>query len=181
MHLKRTAENQRGNASEIFFLTAILIALKKTFKTNIFTPPLKANKNGIMNEGPFIFLAEDDIDDQELLVEAFTHIDETITIKTVNNGKKALSFLDELSSDNSPCLIVLDYNLPELSGAEILERLNQSKKFEDITKIIWSTSNSPVYEKICLDLGAKAYLVKPNDISGINRLAQLMLQMCTVK
>jgi CheY-like chemotaxis protein len=71
--------------------------------------------------------------------------------------------------------------LPELSGAEILERLNKMKRFEDITKIVWSTSNSPVYERICLDLGAKAYLVKPNDISGINRLAQLMLQMCTVK
>ena len=55
------------------------------------------------------------------------------------------------------------------------------KRFEDVTKVVWSTSNSPVYEQICLDLGAKAYLVKPNDISGIHRLAQLMLQMCSVK
>ena len=127
----------------------------------------------------FIFLAEDDIDDQELLVEAFTRLDNTISIRAVNNGKKALGLLENLS--HNPCLIVLDYNLPELSGAEILERLNTMKRFEDITKVVWSTSNSPVYERICLDLGAKAYLVKPNDISGINRLAQLMLQMCTVK
>ena len=131
--------------------------------------------------GPFIFLAEDDIDDQELLAEAFSQLDNRIAVKAVNNGKKALSFLQELPSNQTPCLIVLDYNLPELSGAEILERLNQTDHFKDVTKIVWSTSNSPVYEKICLDLGAKAYLVKPNDISGIHRLAQLMLQMCSVK
>jgi CheY-like chemotaxis protein len=129
----------------------------------------------------FIFLAEDDIDDQELLVEAFAQLDKTISVKAVNNGKKALSFLESLLPGHDPCLIVLDYNLPELSGAEILERLNQFQRFENVTKIVWSTSNSPVHETVCLDLGAKAYLVKPNDISGINKLAQLMLQMCTVK
>jgi CheY-like chemotaxis protein len=132
-------------------------------------------------EESFIFLAEDDIDDQELLIEAFAHFDDSISVKVVNNGKKALSFLESLSADQSPCLIVLDYNLPELSGAEILQKLNHSKVFDDVTKVVWSTSNSPVYESVCMALGAKAYLVKPNDISGMNKLAELMLQMCTVK
>lgn len=134
-----------------------------------------------MQNGLFIFLAEDDIDDQELLVEAFAQLDNTISVTAVSNGKKALSFLESLSPNENPCLIVLDFNLPELSGAEILEKLNNSERFKDITKVVWSTSNSPVYEQTCLELGAKAYLVKPNDISGINRLAQLMLQMCTLK
>lgn len=132
-------------------------------------------------EESFIFLAEDDIDDQELLIEAFAHFDDSISVKVVNNGKKAFSFLESLSAGQTPCLIVLDYNLPELSGAEILQKLNQSKLFEDVTKVVWSTSNSPVYESVCMALGAKAYLVKPNDISGMNKLAELMLQMCTVK
>lgn len=132
-------------------------------------------------EESFIFLAEDDIDDQELLAEAIANLNENISIKAVNNGKKALSFLENLSGGKAPCLIVLDYNLPELSGAEILEKLNQSGLFEHVTKVVWSTSSSPVYESVCMALGAKAYLVKPNDISGIHKLAQLMLQMCTVK
>ena len=132
-------------------------------------------------EESFIFLAEDDIDDQELLIEAFAHFDNSISVKVVNNGKKALSFLENLSPNQSPCLIVLDYNLPELSGAEILQKLNQSKLFDNVTKVVWSTSNSPVYESVCIALGAKAYLVKPNDISGMNKLAELMLQMCAVK
>jgi CheY-like chemotaxis protein len=134
-----------------------------------------------MSTSPFIFLAEDDIDDQELLAEAFAQLDNTISIKAVNNGKKAIAFLEGLSPENNPCLIILDYNLPELSGAEILERLNHLRQYEDVIKVVWSTSSSSVYEKICLDLGAKAYMVKPNDISGIQRLAQEMLQMCAVK
>lgn len=134
-----------------------------------------------MDTGPFIFLAEDDIDDQELLVEAFFKIDKDVSVKAVDNGKKALNFLENLSPEQNPCLIVLDYNLPELSGAEILERLNKSELFEDIIKVVWSTSDSPVYKQICLDLGAKAYLVKPNDFSGIYELARMMMQLCTVK
>ena len=153
--------------------------IKRNTLNNIFTAPLNLKQN--LMDDVFIFLAEDDIDDQELLVEAFAQLDKTISVKVVSNGKKALSFLENLSPGQDPCLIVLDYNLPELSGAEILERLNQFQRFENITKIVWSTSNSPVYESVCLNLGAKAYLVKPNDISGINRLAQLMLQMCTVE
>jgi CheY-like chemotaxis protein len=144
-------------------------------------PPLLFEISNHMATAPFIFLAEDDIDDQELLAEAFAQIDNTISIRAVNNGKKAIALLEELSPEDIPCLIILDYNLPELSGAEILERLNSISRYDDIIKVVWSTSNSPVYEKICLDLGAKAYLVKPNDISGIHTLAQLMLQMCTVK
>ena len=60
-----------------------------------------------MDTGPFIFLAEDDIDDQELLVEAFNKIDKEVSVKIVNNGKRALSLLEGLPPDESPCLIVL--------------------------------------------------------------------------
>lgn len=131
--------------------------------------------------GPFIFLAEDDIDDQELLIEALSEIDDTITVRTVTNGKKAISFLQELPADQQPCLIILDFNLPELSGADVLEQLKRARVFDEVIKIVWSTSNSPVYEKLCLDLGAKAYIVKPTDITGIQHIAHTMLQMCSIK
>ena len=129
---------------------------------------------------PFIFLAEDDIDDQELLIEALSQFNNSIVVNTVTNGKKAISYLQQLQPENYPSLIVLDYNLPELSGADILEYLKSVKGFESVSKVVWSTYNSPVYQKICLDLGANAYLVKPNDVSGIQKIAQQMLQMCLV-
>jgi CheY-like chemotaxis protein len=129
----------------------------------------------------FIFLAEDDIDDQELLIEALTRIDETVEVYVVNNGKKAISYLEDLPESKHPCLIVLDYNLPELNGADILTRINAIERLNPVTKVIWSTSNSPVYEKICTDLGAKAYFVKPTDFYGIEKIARKMLNLCGLK
>lgn len=133
------------------------------------------------NKSNFIFLAEDDIDDQELLIEALTSIDNTVEVFAVNNGKKAVSFLEELPENRNPCLIVLDYNLPELNGADILTRINAIEKLNPVTKVIWSTSNSPVYEKICTELGAKAYFVKPTDFYGIEKIARTMLKLCGIK
>jgi CheY-like chemotaxis protein len=149
----------------------------KAKKPNIFINHSNKMNVNRENAGPFIFLAEDDVDDQELLIEALTNLDNTITIETANNGKKAIHFLEAQDKDQTPTLIILDFNLPELSGAEILKHLNSLDQYKDVPKIVWSTSNSPVYEKICLHLGASAYMVKPHDVSGISRIAQRMVQI----
>ena len=65
-----------------------------------------------------IVLAEDDIDDQELLAEAFSEIDPSIRLYTFSTGKKFLNFLDALPDEEIPDLVILDYNIPELNGAE---------------------------------------------------------------
>lgn len=132
-----------------------------------------------INEGtPYIFLAEDDIDDQSLLIEALTTHAESLKIHTATNGKKAAIFLEALADSSLPCLIVLDYNLPEIDGGELLQILSSIERFHAIPKVVWSTSNSPKYQQICLQLGAKAYFVKPNDVDGIQKLAKEMLSFC---
>jgi CheY-like chemotaxis protein len=129
----------------------------------------------------FILLADDDIDDQELLTEALIKISPNIYIHSVNNGPKAISFLNSLPGNISPCLIVLDYNLPEVNGSEVLDMINDVKKYHSVTKVVWSTSNSPVFKKECMDRGAKAYLVKPSNVAGINDVAHLLLKLCGIK
>lgn len=125
-----------------------------------------------------ILLAEDDLDDQELLIEAMRNLSTSVQIKTVTNGNKAISFLKELAPEAFPQLIVLDYNLPEVNGAEILSFLQQNPRFNVIPKIVWSTSNSALYRTQCMELGANAYLVKPSDFSAIESMARQMLELC---
>jgi len=72
----------------------------------------------------------------------------------------------------------LDYNLPEMDGAEVLELLKQNHRFQSITKIMWSTSNSPFYKSRSLQRGATFYLVKPSTIAGIEAMARQMLGLC---
>jgi CheY-like chemotaxis protein len=125
-----------------------------------------------------ILLAEDDIDDQDFITEAFQKIDSSLTIHTVLNGTKVLPFLDSLSDEQLPQLILLDYNLPEQNGADVLEQLTKSSRYQSIPKIVWSTSNWAQYRNRCLELGAAFYMVKPSDIKGIENLARQMVELC---
>lgn len=126
----------------------------------------------------FILLGEDDIDDQEILEEIFSTVDPSCQLLFINNGKKVLTHLEDINDENLPCLIVLDYNMPELNGAEILKNLHNNHRVAKVPKIIWSTSNAPAYKSMCLELGACDYLVKPSKINMLEDMIKHMLSYC---
>ena len=128
----------------------------------------------------FILLGEDDADDQEMLKEVFTSIDISFVLFFVNNGKEILSALEKLKDDMMPCLIVLDYNMPGLNGADILQELSTNERYKNIPKVVWSTAGSEKFKKICLELGAVDYVIKPNNVIGLEEVARYMLSLCLV-
>ena len=125
----------------------------------------------------FILLGEDDIDDQEILEEVFLKADSSLHLQFFNNGRKVISHL-ESPGDKLPCLIVLDYNMPELNGADILKILSFDSRLASIPKIIWSTADAPVYRSLCFGYGATDYLVKPSKISVLEDMVKYMLSLC---
>lgn len=125
-----------------------------------------------------VFLAEDDADDQEFLKDAFNEIDPDVKLVSFSTGVKFMNGLSQTADEDLPGLIVLDYNIPELNGAEILGELTKNKRYTHIPKIVWSTSDSQIYRQTCLASGAKAYLVKPSSIHGIAAVAREMLTFC---
>jgi len=128
----------------------------------------------------FILLGEDDADDQEMMKEVFTSIDISFVLFFVNNGKEILSALEKLKDDQMPCLIVLDYNMPGLNGADILQELSTNERYKNIPKVVWSTAGSEKFRKICLELGALDYVIKPNNVVGLEEVARYMLSLCLV-
>ena len=128
----------------------------------------------------FILLGEDDADDQEMLKEVFTSIDISFVLFFVNNGKEILSALEKLKDDQMPCLIVLDYNMPGLNGADILRELGTNERYKNIPKVVWSTAESERFKKVCLELGAADYVIKPNNVIGLEEVARYMLSLCLV-
>jgi CheY-like chemotaxis protein len=125
-----------------------------------------------------IFLAEDDVDDQEFLEDALRSIDPAVKLVSFTSGAKFIEQLDRTDDAALPSLIILDYNIPEINGAEILKHLNNSSRYDSIQKIIWSTSNSSLYSKTCMDLGARDYVIKPSNVAGIREIAERFLSMC---
>ena len=128
----------------------------------------------------FILLGEDDADDQDMLKEVFASIDTAFVLFFVNNGKEILSALEKLKDDQMPCLIVLDYNMPGLNGADILRELSTNKRYKNIPKVVWCTSGSEKFRNVCLELGAVDYVIKPNNVVGLEEIARYMLSLCLV-
>ena len=128
----------------------------------------------------FILLGEDDADDEELLKEVFTSLDNSFSMLFANNGRKLVTHLEQLPDTDLPCLIILDYNMPELNGAEILKSLKSRARYDSIPKIIWSTSGSETYKRLCLELGACEYIIKPSSFKELTDVARYMLSFCSV-
>lgn len=131
-----------------------------------------------MKHPPTILIAEDDLDDQELIMFAFSKATNAVQIQIVNDGKEAIEFLEQAS--DRPCLIVLDYNMPEINGAQVLQRLSADTRFTKIPKVILSTSSNPKYIADAMQKGAHAYKVKPHDFEELVVVAKELLQLCNI-
>ncbi len=120
----------------------------------------------------YILIAEDDEDDVSLLRSFLPDLPDAPELLVINKGDKVISFFENLPGNRLPLLVLLDYNLPSVSGYEILITLAGDKKLLTVPKIIWSTSNSSHFETQCLAKGAHAYFVKPSNIHGFQTLVQ---------
>ena len=123
-----------------------------------------------------ILIADDDREDIELLEEAILHADPDIRIHSVTSANKVLNFIQ--TTAELPCMIILDYNMPEMNGAEVLERLKNDSRLEKVPKIMWSTSNNSAFVKECMQKGASAYMIKPSTQQQLQEQAKQMLQLC---
>jgi CheY-like chemotaxis protein len=125
-----------------------------------------------------ILLADDDVEDLELLEEAILQLQPQARLHAVTNGNMVLDYLEQTALTELPCLIVLDYNMPEINGAELLQRLGSEPRYQSIPKAVWSTSNSDLYIKECMGNGAAAYFVKPASNKQLLDLATRLLDLC---
>ena len=67
-----------------------------------------------------VLIADDDLDDLDLIRSAIAETGSSFTFHTVANGRAAVDFLISLPNDKLPSLIILDYNMPQMNGYEVL-------------------------------------------------------------
>ena len=123
-----------------------------------------------------ILLVDDDADDQELLTEEINNLEPSILVKRFSNGMQVMEYL--FREEKPPCLIILDYNMPVVNGLEVLQKLASMPHLRGVPKIVWSTSNSQLYQNKCLQTGALKYIIKANDLGGLRKIASEMVDAC---
>jgi two-component system, response regulator len=117
---------------------------------------------------PFILLVEDNSDDVELTQRAFrkNHIANDVIV--VRDGEEASRFLFDESSRNArglPQLILLDLNLPKVSGLEVLQRIRADERTRLIPTVVLTSSKQEEDLLGSYRLGVNSYVRKPVDFN----------------
>ena len=125
-----------------------------------------------------IVIIEDDRDDREMFEEAIREVMPGVVIESVHDGKQVTEYLAACGPDDLPCCIILDYNMPNMNGPQVLDWICGQPKFNGIDKFIWSTAFQQEYVDGCLRKGAIQYFIKPNNMDGIIDIARKIVEHC---
>lgn len=113
-----------------------------------------------------ILLVEDNIDDVELTLEAFEEATVPVQAHVAPDGITALAFLRrEPGYDDKPRpdIVLLDLNLPSLSGHEVLHQIRRDPELTDLPVVVLTTSEDPRDIQAAYQSHANCYITKPVD------------------
>ena len=106
-----------------------------------------------------ILLIEDDAIEVMKLERTLSKIEAKHTIIKVSNGEEALDILK--SGHKLPDIILLDLNMPRMSGIEFLDILKDDVILQYLPTIILTTSENRADLLRCYQLGIAGYVIKP--------------------
>ncbi|NBE95764.1 response regulator [Nonomuraea sp. KC401] len=122
-----------------------------------------------------VLLVEDDQGDILLTKEAFDHNKVRNRLNVVNDGEQAMAYLrreGEYRDAIRPDLILLDLNLPRMSGREVLREVKDDPALRTIPVVILTTSEAEEDILHSYRLHANAYVSKPVDFEQFIRVVR---------
>ena len=105
-----------------------------------------------------VLFIEDDMIESMKLQRAIAKFPSRHTIIEAKNGEEALNVL---RSGNLPDIILLDLNMPRMSGTEFLKILKEDTELRYLPTIILTTSENRADLLKCFELGIAGYIIKP--------------------
>lgn len=132
-----------------------------------------------MQQKYLILYADDDKDDQLFIEEAFIQQTRNVELMIASDGEEVFTILGELLNKNrEPSLIILDVNMPKLSGKEALIRLRKVKKLEEVPVVLFTTSSLPKDEEFASQYRA-GFITKPMDSHQMQQVMEQFIAHCT--
>lgn len=122
-----------------------------------------------------IIIAEDDLDDGELMFESFNKHPQFEKVEWVRNGMELLTLLN--NSGPKPDVILTDINMPIMGGIEVLEEICADETLNRIPTFVYSSTRNPLYEKKCVDLGTKGFLIKPMSLQEFEDIPDKIIEV----
>jgi CheY-like chemotaxis protein/DNA-binding XRE family transcriptional regulator len=123
-----------------------------------------------------ILLVEDNPQDAELAVLAFKRAKFMNPVRVARDGQEALDLLlrggsqKERRAARLPQLVLLDLNLPKVTGLEVLRRLKGNPRTRAIPVVVLTMSRHDRNIIACAKLGAENYIIKPVGFDSLTRV-----------
>ena len=116
---------------------------------------------------PDIVLVEDNPADRELMLEALQENNLANRVKVLRDGEEAVNYFFR-HEESGPCgiceplsLILLDLNLPKISGLEILQKIRADERTKAIPVVVFTSSPREKDRIDSYQLGVNSYAEKP--------------------
>lgn len=118
-----------------------------------------------------VLFVDDDHDDLEFYGEVLQEVKKGLVIHEAHSGTEALEYLEcSKQKDELPCLIILDMNMPILSGIDTIKEIKKDRAYDHIPIVVFSTAREMKEGDELEKLGV-AYFVKPSSYEEMKILA----------
>jgi CheY-like chemotaxis protein len=120
-----------------------------------------------------ILLVEDDDGHARLIERNLRKVSLINPIERVRDGQEALDYLSnqgrfaDRDRFGRPQIILLDINMPQVDGIEVLERIKQDPKLRAVPVIMLTSTDTQAEIDRCYRAGASGYVAKPVNISTL--------------
>ena len=128
-----------------------------------------------------IVMIEDDEGHARLIEKNIRRAGVNNPIAPFANGTEALRYLfgadgSGLVNKGKPLLILLDLNLPDMTGVDILKKVKTNEHLKRVPVVVLTTTDDAVDIQRCYDLGCNVYITKPVNYENFaNAIRQLGL------
>jgi PAS domain S-box-containing protein len=110
-----------------------------------------------------ILYIEDNLSNTDLIKQVMSNLRPNIKLICDTHGKKTMS----LAKKHQPDLILLDLNLPDIHGGEVLTALKGDAETNSIPVVVLTADATQSQMKKLMLAGARAYLTKPVDLVSL--------------
>ncbi|HZS54980.1 MAG TPA: response regulator [Bryobacteraceae bacterium] len=121
-----------------------------------------------------LLIIEDNPGDVRLLEEAFEELQANVRIRVAKDGAEGIEFIvgADHEKERSPDLILLDLNLPKISGHDVLVKIKSDPRTRHIPVIVLTSSRAESDVRRAYQSHANAYLRKPSTLEGLLNTAR---------
>ncbi len=122
-----------------------------------------------------LLLIEHSLGDVRLMEEVFREVDGSVRIHVARDGVEAMRFLrreDSYVDAPRPDLILLDLNLPQMDGREVLAQIKRDENLKTIPTIVVTVAGGDADVTSVYELRANCYLVKPGNLEAYHDLVE---------